>query len=111
MKIITVLIMAAVFSSCQTSSEITKDHEENPCYDTQYLILKKMKESELTSGQAEYLKMKEEECEKFTSSHSKRSLDKKQADSNLIWILSVIGGLMVIGLIIGLSLKNGHGHW
>ena len=72
MKIIATLIVAAVFSSCQTSSEFTKEHEESPCYDTQYLILKKMKSSDLTTGQTEYLKMKEEDCEKFTSSQKQK---------------------------------------
>ena len=67
-------------SSCQSTSDISNEFIENPCQDPEYLRLKKMKFSEMTGAESDYLKQKDKECGEFSKEVEQK---KSKSDSQL----------------------------
>ncbi len=77
-------------SSCRTTSDISNEYIENPCQDPEYLRLKKMKISDMTGAESDYLKQKDKECKEFN-----KVVEHKKSKSDLVLISVLIGFLAV----------------
>ena len=108
MKIFILVLFSAGLSSCVGSNFDPKEYTENPCQDVLYQKLKKMKVSEMTESEREYFIRKDKDCERYSAQVKEDKSEKKQADRNLIYILSGLGLLIGIGLFLSLALKGWH---
>lgn len=85
--------MMFFLSSCQSTSDISNEFIENPCQDPEYLRLKKMKFSEMTGAESDYLKQKDKECGEFS-----KKVEQKESKSDLVLISVLIGFLAVASM-------------
>lgn len=85
--------MMFFLSSCQSTSDISNEFIENPCQDPEYLRLKKMKVSEMTGAESDYLKQKDKECGEFS-----KEVEQKKSKSDLVLISVLIGFLAVASM-------------
>lgn len=88
---ITLIFIITLMSSCQSTSEFSKEHKENPCQDPAYLKLRKMKVNEMTGSEYEYFKKKEKACQEFTE---EINIDKSKSD--FVIALIIIGAAVVV---------------
>ncbi|MEO6696062.1 MAG: hypothetical protein ABIY50_03345 [Ignavibacteria bacterium] len=93
MKVLPLLLLSLILSSCSSSKSLDKVHIENPCFDSQFLKLKKMRVSEMTGVESEYFKSKTIECEEFEK-RSKTDISTKDFIV-VIGILGVVAGIFV----------------
>ena len=93
MKFLLILSMMFFLSSCQSTEDISNEYIENPCQDPEYLRLKKMKFSEMTGAESDYLKQKDKECGEFS-----KEVEQKKSKSDLVLISVLIGFLAVAAM-------------
>jgi hypothetical protein len=107
MKTFILLFTSLVFYSCTSSLE-PKEYTQSPCMDITYQKLLKMDIKDMTNSEVEYFKIKDRECLKFTADQKEVNSEKKQATTNLIWILSGLGFLFAVALYLSIALKGWH---
>ena len=107
MRLFACLILTILFNSCISSLE-HNEYVQNPCNDITYQKLKNINPKDMTNSELEFFKIKDKECLKFTADQKEVNSEKKQATTNLIWILSGLGFLFAVALYLSIALKGWH---